>query len=172
MLRFRERTGTRGILWVTAFAVGLGANRCASAADETRPTPAEVGAANDAAWESIAFIDMEYVVSTRLVEQGRVVVERESGLNRWVRTPTHERLLLRDLDGKGLAVDRLVGESVIRLLQYPVDMDFTADPIRPCDDPAGQGDNFSRESRRAGRTCPAEHGAAVFHPVHTADAAE
>ncbi|MFG0295030.1 MAG: hypothetical protein ACF8PG_03910, partial [Maioricimonas sp. JB045] len=98
------------------------------------PTPAEVGAANDAAWESIAFIDMEYVVSTRLVEQGRVVVERESGLNRWVRTPTHERLLLRDLDGKGLAVDRLVGESVIRLLQYPVDMDFTADPIRPCDD--------------------------------------
>gem|GEM_PF-6812987 len=134
MLMFRDACGTRVAVSLMAFVTVLGANRCASAADETLPTPAEVGAANDAAWESIAFIDMEYVVSTRLVEQGRVVVERESGSNRWVRTPTHERLLLRDLDGKGLAVDRLVGEKVIRLLQYPVDMDFTADPIRPCDD--------------------------------------
>lgn len=104
-----------------------------AAEDSALPRPEEIGEANDAAWDSLAILDVTYIVRTKSVKDGKPVLQRVSEESRWIRTPTHQRLLLRNMDGKQQIVDRLVGGNHIKTLQYPTDIDLVAAPLRPCD---------------------------------------
>lgn len=94
----------------------------------------DVAASNAVTWSAILSLDVEYQATVRAVENGRVLFERTSTGHRWIRLPDRQRLVLRDLDGRGRLVDRLIRDGRQYRLEHPVTLDLTTQPLRLCDD--------------------------------------
>lgn len=94
----------------------------------------DVAESNAASWSSIFSVDIEYQTSVRAVENGRVLFERAASGHRWIKQADRQRLLLRDLDGRGRMVDRLIRGDRQYRLEYPLSLDLSEQPLRLCDD--------------------------------------
>jgi len=99
--------------------------------------PSEIEGAvriHQSTWDSLYSLEVEYDINAKLVANGIKQMEQHSSGNIWRTQGDTFRLMLNNIDGKGKVVDRFVDGKVEKMLVYSCGIDFTASPLRKCDD--------------------------------------